>query len=144
MKKQTAKENSENTAKFDFRTIKSFEDACKKEELNPEDLPEVSKIPATFQKAIINAYKLFIIFKAINDGWTANWYDTNQWKYFPWLRVKASKELYSGFGFSLSTYIYGGTDASVGSRLCTDTSEKAIYIGETFQEEYKEFFLITE
>ena len=135
MKKKTV-------TKFDYKTIKSFEDACKKLSVDPEKLPDVSMIPESFQKAIINVYKLFIIFKAINDGWEPNWNDWNENKYFPWLKVKASEALSSGFGFDLSIYYYSIASTCVGSRLCTDTSEKAIYIGETFQDEYKEFFLI--
>ena len=40
-------------------------------------------------------------------------------------------------------YYCGSAGTCVGSRLCTDSSEKALYIGETFQAEYKEFFLIS-
>jgi len=124
---------------FDFRTIKSFEDACQKEAVDPIKLPDVSMIPEEFRKAIINAYKLMIIYKAINNGWIADWGNINQYKYFPWFEV-----LSSGFGFSNSVYNYGITDASVGSRLCTDTREKALYIADQFATEYKEFFLYTE
>jgi hypothetical protein len=135
MKKKTV-------AKFDYNTIKTFEDACKKLSIDPGQLPIVSMVPAEMQKAIISVYKLFIIFKAINDGWEPNWNNYNEYKYYPWLEVKASQALSSGFGFDYSDY--GCTDAftCVGSRLCTDTREKAIYIGKTFRDEYKEFFLI--
>jgi hypothetical protein len=127
--------------KFYYKTIKSFEDACKKENIDPEKLPDVSMIPTSFQKAIINCYKLYIIFKAINNGWTPNWNDYNQYKYYPWFKVLSSG---SGFAFSYSHCGYGYAHAGVGSRLCTDTSEKALYIGEQFGKEYVEFFLISE
>jgi hypothetical protein len=127
--------------KFDYKTIKSFEDACKKENIDPEKLPDVSMIPTSFQKAIINCYKLYIIFKAINNGWTPNWNDYNQYKYYPWFKVLSSG---SGFDFSSSIYHFDLTRTVVGSRLCTDTSEKALYIGEQFGKEYVEFFLISE
>ena len=124
--------------KFDFKTIKSFEDACKKEGIDPSALPDVSMIPEEFHKAIIGCYKLFIIFKAINNDWIADYTNPNQVKYFPWLKVNSAG---SGFGFSGSHYGCVGTVACVGSRLCTDTSEKAIYIGKQFCEEYADFFL---
>ena len=127
---------------FDYKTIKSFENACVKLNLDPEALPDVSMIPEEFQKAIINGYKLMIIYKAINDGWTPNWNDSSEWKYYPWFWVEASAALSSGFGFSVSHYYYAYTHTHVGSRLCTNSSEKALYIAKTFQQEYKEYFLI--
>lgn len=138
MKKQTLEKKVE----FDYTTIKSFEDACKSANIDPEALPEVSSIPEEFRKAIINVYKLFIIFQAINNGWQPNWNNSSEYKYFPWLWVDASKELSSGFGFSDTDYYFTYAHTLVGSRLCTDTSDKALYIANTFQEEYKEFFLI--
>lgn len=123
---------------FNFKTIKSFDDACKKLGIDPKALPDVSMISEEFRKALIAAYKLFIIFKSINDGWDADFTNSHQVKYFPWLRVNSAG---SGFGFSGSAYSYGSACASVGSRLCTDTSEKAIYISEQFREEYADFFL---
>ncbi len=123
---------------FDYKTIKSFEDACKKENIDPTSLPDVSMIPEELRKAIIAVYKLFIIFKAINNGWIADFTNKNQWKYFPWLRVNSSG---SGFDFSDSPYDCDYARTTVGSRLCTDTSDKAEYIGEQFREEYGEFLL---
>ena len=96
-------------------------------------------IQEEFRKAIINCYKLYIIFKAINNGWIPDWNNWDQGKYFPWFRVLSSG---SGFDFSFSVYDYDSTITDVGSRLCTDTSEKALYIGKQFGEEYAEFFLI--
>ena len=123
---------------FNFKTIKSFDDACKKLGIDPKALPDVSMISEEFRKALIAAYKLFIIFKSINDGWDADFTNSHQVKYFPWLRVNSAG---SGFGFSYSLYYYDYSDTCVGSRLCTDTSEKAIYISEQFREEYADFFL---
>jgi len=124
---------------FDFRTIKSFEDACVKENIDPTALPDVSMIPEELEDTIINAYKLLIIFKAINNGWRPDWSKSSQYKYYPWYGV-----LSSGLGFWCSTYYYDGTFTGVGSRLCTDTSEKAMYIAEQFKAEYQEYFLYSE
>ncbi|HZK69587.1 MAG TPA: hypothetical protein VFC36_08350, partial [Paludibacter sp.] len=113
-----------------------FEDACTKLALDPTQLPDVSMIPEEFRKPIINAYKLMIIYKAINDGWAPDWSDADQYKYYPYFRV-----LSSGFGFSHSAYYFTYTNTHVSSRLCTDTSEKAMYIAEQFKAEYQEYFL---
>jgi hypothetical protein len=120
--------------KFDYKTIKTFEDACKKLNIDPKELPEVSIME--FAKPIIAAYKLMIIYKAINNGWIPNWANYNQYKYYPWFKV-----LSSGFGFSGSGCGYVYSITCVGSRLCTDTSEKAMYIAEQFKAEYQEYFL---
>ena len=135
VKKKTAKASP----KFDYKTIKTFEDACKKLGVDPEILPGVTGLPEEFAKPIIAAYKLLIIYKAINNGWKPDWSNWNKYKYYPWFGV-----LSSGFGFSCAGYYCGGANASVGSRLCTDTREKALYIAEQFKAEYTEYFLYSE
>ena len=134
-----SKKSEKTSTVFDYMTIKTFEDACKKLELDPTKLPETSGILAEFAKPIIAAYKLMIIYKAINDGWKPDWSNSEQYKYYPYFWV-----LSSGFGFSDSDFSFGHTYTSVGSRLCTDTSQKAIYIGEQFAAEYKDYFLFSE
>ncbi len=140
----TKKSPQENKIKFDYKTIKSFEDACRRENIDSKALPDVSMIPEPFRNAILNVYKLFIIFQAINNGWKPDWSNHNQYKYYPWFEIKETKALSSGFGFSCSNCYYTYTRTSVGSRLCTKTAGKALYIARTFQDEYKEFLLISE
>jgi hypothetical protein len=122
---------------FDFRTIKSFEDACQHLGIDPLQLPDVSNILAEFAKPIVAAYKLMIIYKAINNGWTPDWSNYDQRKYFAWLEV-----LPSGSGFSISLYYCTRTPSNVGSRLCSDTSAKVLYIAEQFKAEYQDYFLL--
>lgn len=139
-KKKVPAKSSE--LEFDYKTIKTFEDACKKLNVNSSLLPDVSKLPdrmAGHGMALISAYKLFIIFEAINNGWTPDWRNWNQYKYYAWFEVKA---LSSGFGFADSSYGCAYAHTSIGSRLCTDTSDKACYIAKTFEKEYNEYLLI--
>ena len=133
------KKPTKKASTFDYKTIKTFEDACKKLNLDPTKLPDVSGIPEEFTKPIIAAYKLYVIYKAINNGWVPDWSNWDQYKYYPWFKV-----LSSGFGFSHSLYIYANTVTTVGSRLCTDTSEKAEYIGKQFEALYQEYLLFSE
>ena len=135
MKKE---ESTKDNPKFDYKTIKSFEDACKFLGIEPT-LPELKEIPEEFRKPVIAAYKLMIIFKAINNGWKPDWSNSEERKYFPWFWV-----LSSGFGFDASDYGYSTSYTRSGSRLCTDTAEKALYIAKQFEQEYKELFLYTE
>lgn len=122
--------------KLDYKTIRTFEDACKELNIDPAHLPDVLLIPEEFRKAIVAAYKLMIIYKAINNGWVPDWSNTNQYKYYPWFWV-----LPSGSGFSFSLYYYTSTSTGVGSRLCTDTSEKAEYMAKQFSAEYQDYLL---
>lgn len=131
-----SKKSTKNSPPFDFRTIKSFEDACAKENIDPTALPDVSMVPEDLRKPIINSYKLYIIFKAINNGWKPDWNKSSQYKYFPWFGVA-----FSGFGFSFAHYDYDHTGTAVSAHLCTDTSEKALYIAKQFQSEYQEYLL---
>ena len=133
MKKEKATVPSE--PKFDFRTIKTFEDACKAIRVTTA-LPTLANGCQELLKTTIAGYKLMVIFQAINAGWTPDWGNSDQAKWFPWFWVLPSG---SGFSYSHSAYYYGNT--IVGSRLCTDTSEKCNYIAVQFEAEYKEFFL---
>ena len=132
------KKSVKSTPEFDFRTIKTFEDACLKLGLDSMKLPDVTSIPEELKKPIIANYKLHIIYKAINNGWKPDWINWDQYKYYPWFRV-----LSSGFGFSGSYYGYGDSDSIVGSRLCTDSSAKALYMGRQFKAEYQEYLLFS-
>ena len=136
---KTKKENNK-SAEFDFKTINTFEDACKKEDVNPNELPDVSTIPEKYRKefgnALISNYRLFVIFKAINNGWIPDFTNRNQLKYYPWFIVSAS-----GFAFQHSDFGYAGTNSGLGARLCTDTSEKALYIAKQFEQDWKNILL---
>jgi hypothetical protein len=121
---------------FDYKTIKTFQDACTKAGVDPAALPDISGIPEEFRKPITAAYKLLIIYTAINDGWKPDWGNHGQCKYSPWYSV-----LSSGFGFSDSVFYYVYSVTYVGSRLCTDTREKVLYIAKQFKDLYQDYFL---
>lgn len=113
--------------KNDFENIKTFEDACKLLNIIPESVTTKKDTPDEA------AYKqLKIIIEAINKDWKPDWNNASQRKWFPWFEV-----LSSGFGFSYSDCSYGGSDASVGSRLCFESEDKANYAGEQFLELYR-------
>ena len=124
---------------FDYTSIKTFEDACKTIGVDPQSLTDVSPASEEFHKPIIAYNKLLIIYKAINNGWKPDWNNLQQYKYYPWFEV-----LSSGLGFSYSDYICAYACTTVGSRLCTDTSEKAVYIAKQFEALYQDYFLFSE
>lgn len=119
---------------FDYKTIKTYEDACKKLGIDPCILPDVSKQPEKYNKATIAHHKLMIIYEAINNGWVPDWSNWDQLKYFPWFKLVSS-----GFAFSGSAYGYSSAHSAVGSRFCTDSSKKALYIGKQFEAEYNDY-----
>lgn len=124
----------EKLIKREFTDIKTFDDACKyfgttEEEFN---LKLGDLLPSdTF------AYEqLKLIVKAINQGWTPDWGNTNQRKWWPYFNLS------SGFGFSSSSYFYGGTLTDTGSRLCFETEEKSNYAATQFLSIYEEFITV--
>ncbi|WP_407483293.1 hypothetical protein [Elizabethkingia meningoseptica] len=81
------------------------------------------------------AYKqIKLISSALNEGWTPDWNDRNQTKYYPWFRMGSS-----GSGFSFGDYDCDGSGSRVGSRLCYKSSELAKYAGTQFISIYKKF-----
>jgi hypothetical protein len=120
--------------KFDFRNIKTFEDACAKTGYDPEIIN--LSLPKEFGRSIIAFLQLMIIFKAVNDGWTPDWGNTNQAKWFPWFEVRPS-----GSGFSNSGSLYDYDITCVGSRLCTESREKANHVAMQFEALYEEYLL---
>jgi len=118
---------------FNYKNIKSFEDACKHLGIEPV-LPDVSSLPEDMRKPVIANYKLLIVYKAINNGWKPDWTNSNQHKFYPWFSLS------SGSGLSVHVFVYAYSVSDVGSRLCTDSSEKAMYIGEMFENEYTDCF----
>jgi len=117
---------------FESGEIKTFEDACKALGIdNYKELPDDEKS--------VNAYrKLIIIIRALNEGWQPDWENSNEYKYYPWFKMK------SGFGFSVTYFVYSRTVtyAGVGSRLCFKTSELAEYAGKQFENIYKDYLTL--
>lgn len=115
--------------KKSFDEIKTFEDACKELDINPQAVYFGNNTPDEI------AYKkLKIIIKAINQGWTPDWNNSNQNKYYPYFEV-----LSSGFGFSFTSYHCARTFTIVGSRLCFESRDKAQYVGKQFLQIYNDF-----
>jgi len=119
--------------KFDYCDIKTFEDACKKLSLNPNDIVRLfDNFPSKHKKHLIAEYKLVLIFEAINDDWEAD-YNNDECKYYPYFIWDKS----SGFSFhSSNCYL---SDSYVSSLLSTNTREKSEYIGEQFIDIYDDF-----
>lgn len=104
--------------------IKTFEDACKALQLDPEKAtPKVVGFPKQHAKALIAIGQLMIIVQALNGDWKPNWQDTNEPKYYGWWDMNKDKSNPSGFRLR----DVGGSryDTLVGSRLCFRSREIA-------------------
>ena len=114
---------------FDFKTIKTFEDACKKLGIDPVEFEQKY---SNLKKCDLAFGKLQIIYEAINDGWIPD-YSNNEYKHYPYFRWNEI----SGFSFYFSDFYR--SLSFVGSLLSTNSEEKSEYIGEQFIDIYNDF-----
>ena len=127
-----------------YTDVKTFEDACKVERLDPKKvIPDFKAYPAKDKKAMIAHAKLVIIASALNKlanngkKWKPNW-DNGQWdKYYPWFYMDGG---YSGFRFD--DFVRWLSGSIVGSRLCFISSDVARYAGNQFLKLYKDYFVM--
>ena len=75
-----------------------------------------------------------LLCKSLNEDWTPDWDNSNEYKYYPWFKMGSS-----GFRFGDCD----GWDAvsGVGSRLCFKSRKLAEYAGEQFEDVYKQFMI---
>lgn len=123
------------------KKIKSFEDACKHECIDPNNLPIVDMLPEKDRKSIIAYYKLTIVIRALNEGWQPDWSNWDEWKYYNWFYIEEGVDVCSS-GFRYYGTYYTIASTSVGSRLCFKNKELAKYAAKQFKELYREYFLI--
>ena len=115
--------------------IKTFNDACEALSIDPtKQIP--AQVPGSDGEAIKAYAMMFIIARALNEGWKPDWNNSSQYKYYPWFDMRA------GSGFSGTFYVFSVTDACVGSRLCFKSRELAEYAGTQFVELYKLMFTL--
>lgn len=76
---------------------------------------------------------LSIVIEALNEGWTPDWENQNQAKYYNYFRIKG--------GFSYNYVSYHHTHTSVPSALCFKSEELAKYCAKQFEQLYKDLYL---
>jgi hypothetical protein len=76
--------------------------------------------------------KLKTITKALNEGWTPDWNDSDQCKYYPWFDFRGGRFVFRG----VDCYY---TASLLGSRLCFRSRELAEYAGKQFEDLYNQF-----
>ena len=115
-----------------WESIKTIEDAIK---ILGEKDEEVSLLKdmqhVSLPQHIIAEQELVVIIKAVNSGWTPDFSNRNEYKYFPWW--------YLGKNFSLSSVDCYDSHSSVPRRLCLETREKAEYVSKQFKNLYEQY-----
>jgi hypothetical protein len=115
--------------------VKTFEDAYNVLGINTGCVYSSSEEPDEI------AYKkLKVIVKALNEGWTPDWNDDDQYKWYPWFELQKTNSNPSGFRLDCVNYHYAGS--AVGSRLCFRSRELAEYAAKQFEDLYKQFFTL--
>jgi hypothetical protein len=111
--------------------VKSFEDACAQLGISVSDVLSGSDTPdeAAYKK-------LKVIVRALNQGWTPDWTDGDQYKHYPWF------DLSSGSGLAPYDFVHLYSSSFVGSRLCFKTRELAIYASKQFTSIYSDFMTL--
>jgi hypothetical protein len=89
---------------------------------------------AMVPKHVAGYLKLCMISDVLNEGWTPDFTDGNQPKYYPWMKYTA------GSGFSYYDCAYDRSYSGVGARLCFKSRALAEYAAQQFQEVYNQFF----
>jgi hypothetical protein len=117
--------------------IKSFEDACAVLNVSVPNFLKCTNDPFGDNAAAIAFDKLTTIARALNEGWTPDWSNPSQNKYYPYFKANPSG---SGLSFYGVDYWNSGTHA--GSRLCFKSRELAEYAGKQFIELYNDFLTI--
>ncbi len=122
-----------------YTKIQTFEDACLVLELDAKNvIPDFSFFPKNDIQPMIAHAKLVIINQAINGkDYIPDWSNSNEIKYYPWFIMGSS----SGVGFAFVGCDRWYTRSGVGSRLCFQSREKALYAGEQFEDLYKSYFV---
>lgn len=117
--------------------VKTFEDACAEEGKTPESVLPYKDPQDDHERGLNAMAKMLVIAKALNEGWTPDWTNGNQRKWYPWFKHNGA-----GFGFSFSYCVYTDSHSDVGSRLCFQTEELADYAGKQFIKEFNDFLIL--
>lgn len=145
-----------NTLKFNYQDIKSYEDACGFLGEEPIDFEELNStlVNNGFEPLLAHeiAYKkLVTIAKALNFGWCPDWANFDEYKYYPWFDLKKEKTpagvggAYCGADLGVSVlgshYVASTSDATFGGALASESREIAIYFGKQFAEIWQDYLL---
>lgn len=118
-----------------MKRVIEFDDVCREMGKNPKDYICTSDDPDDIAaNALRQALLISRCFNADKKE-VVDWANDNQRKYFHWYVYSPSS------GWSLDGIDCWCTLTSCGSRLCFESSEKAKYAGNQFEDLYKAYFV---
>lgn len=114
--------------------IKTLQDAIDELGELDEEVIELRKLEnSEITSHVLYHQQAVVIAKALQDGWVADFSDSDQWKYTAYYKISSSG------GFVSFDFDYWFTFSAVGSRLCFPTSELAKYFGTQFIEIHRKY-----
>ena len=133
--------------------IRTFSDAART--VGIVDVEDWEENYANLEPDILAYFKLRIICKALNGGWTPT-FKADETRYYPWIWLYTQEEInnmkcaekqkrnlqlckigdYAGFAYAYTDSDPSQTYASVGSRLCLKSEELAEYCEKQFIEDW--------
>jgi hypothetical protein len=111
--------------------IKTFDDVLLELQIIPRDFAQQCE---GLSKDEVAYRKIKLIVQVFNEGWTPDWTNSSQGKYYPWFKMGSP----SGGGFSCNVYDIWYTYSFVGSRLCYKNSDLAKHAANLFLDIYKD------
>ena len=141
-------DNEDAVTVFDFYTeevedaprVKSYEEAC--ERVGVEPLTEERIKALELRPDEVARKKLEVITAALNEGWSPDWNNREQYKYYPYFYIEPRKHsAFAGLSCTNTYYTASYANAAIGSRLCFHEPDAARYAGRTFTELYEQLLL---
>ena len=120
--------------------VTNYADICAIDGVDPVQSLPFPEPKTPDEEAINSVAKVFRINRVLNEGWTPDWNNSSQYKYYPWFDMRSAAG--SGSGFSFGDYCYDGVCSGVGARLVYKSRELAEFAGQTFLAEYRGFMVI--
>ena len=114
--------------------VKTYLDAC--HELGREPLDEKKLLELGLTEHDIAYQKLAIVTEALNEGWKADWDNSDENKYYPYFIMSPSSFAFSGSNCACAYAVAGS-----GSRLCLKSEKLSNYCGKQFIDLWKQFIL---
>ena len=95
--------------------------------------PDVSGYPEHKRAHKTIEFELMMVNRAINEGWTPNWQDSDEEKHYPWWYV-------GGSGFSLDDVLFVNSHSYVGPRLVFRDRARAAHAAAFFVDLYRAYY----
>lgn len=111
--------------------IIDYESACKELNFEPLSIYDFEMLPEEDRNRYYARHQLTIGIRASNQGWSPNWDDSNEYKYYNYFYKNKG-----GFGCRVS-YCY--SDSGLGSDLHFKNSDLAEHANKVFKQQYIDF-----